>query len=474
VSYIRIFNHYIHTPYLVLGLIEFVVLVVSVHLATMIRFPEVNVLTLNVSEPLFIQSLVFAAALIACTLAIGVYPSKLTEGHIGILIRTVVSYCLLGASFLTVLYYIFPTLFLGRGILSISILIAYALVFPVRILFFWIVDVKALKRRVLVLGAGEKAKNFLNMIEAEGESSSFTIVGCTNSGEGNSVKANSVDLDDIVGKEDDFAECTKTNKINEIIVALDERRKAEGGSFPVNLLLDAKLQGISVTEPIAFFERETGKIELSLLNPSWLVFSEGFSFSQSRDIMKRIFDLLICTLLLVVASPFMLLTAVMVFLEDGAPVLFRQTRTGLNGKTFTLYKFRSMRKDAEKNGAVWAKENDDRITRIGNFIRNTRLDELPQIYNVLRGDMSFVGPRPERPEFVDGVCQDIPFYNERHRVKPGLMGWAQLKYPYGASVEDAANKLKYDLYYTKNHSFMLDMLIVVQTVEVVLLGKGVR
>jgi len=314
----------------------------------------------------------------------------------------------------------------------------------------------------------------LSMIEAEGESSSFTIVGCTNSGEGNSVKANSVDLNDIIGKENDFAECTKTNKINEIIVALDERRKAEGGSFPVNLLLDAKLQGISVTEPIAFFERETGKIELSLLNPSWLVLSEGFSFSQSRDIMKRIFDLLICTLLLVVASPFMLLTAVMVFLEDGAPVLFRQTRTGLNGKTFTLYKFRSMRKDAEKNGAVWAKENDDRITRIGNFIRNTRLDELPQIYNVLRGDMSFVGPRPERPEFVDGVCQDIPFYNERHRVKPGLMGWAQLKYPYGASVEDAANKLKYDLYYTKNHSFLMDVLILIQTVEVVLLGKGVQ
>jgi len=273
---------------------------------------------------------------------------------------------------------------------------------------------------------------------------------------------------------ENLADCSSLHEIDEIVVALDERRKSEGGQLPVNKLLDAKLTGVSITEPIDFFERETGKVELSLLNPSWLVFSQGFSYSQLRDLLKRAFDLFVCFALLVVTLPFIVLTAALVFVEDGAPVLFRQTRVGINGKLFTLYKFRSMRKDAEKDGAVWAKENDDRITKVGNFIRNTRLDELPQIYNVIRGDMSFVGPRPERPEFVNGVCQDIPFYDERHRVKPGLMGWAQLKYPYGASVEDAENKLKYDLYYTKNHSFMLDLLIVIQTVEVVLLGKGVR
>lgn len=469
-NYIRLFNHYIHTPYLVLGVVEFVVLVVSVHLATAIRYPEVAVFSANLSDPLLIQSVVFGMSLMACTLAIGVYPSKLIEGHIGVLIRTIVSYCLLGASFLTVLYYLIPSLFLGRGVLSLSILIGYVLVFPVRVVFFLLVDADALRRRVLILGTGRSANSLLDMISMERENTSFEVVGCVKASDDD----DQVDPSLIIDRCMNLSECAKKHKVDEIIVALDERRKAEGGRFPVDRLLDAKLAGVAVTESIAFFERETGKIELSLLNPSWLVFSQGFSFSQARDLLKRVFDLTICSILLFMALPFMLLTAILVFLEDGSPVLFKQTRVGINGKSFTLYKFRSMRKDAEKNGAVWAKENDDRITRIGNFIRNTRLDELPQIYNVIRGDMSFVGPRPERPEFVEGVCQDIPFYNERHRVKPGLMGWAQLKYPYGASVEDAANKLKYDLYYTKNHSFMLDLLIVVQTVEVVLLGKGVR
>ena len=171
----------------------------------------------------------------------------------------------------------------------------------------------------------------------------------------------------------------------------------------------------------------------------------------------------------------MLLTALAIFLESGAPVLYQQVRVGLNGKEFTINKFRSMRQDAEKDGkAVWASKNDSRVTRVGGFIRNTRLDELPQLYNVLKGDMSFIGPRPERPQFVAELSEKVPFYDARHRVKPGLMGWAQLKYPYGASVEDAENKLKYDLYYVKNHSFFIDILIVIQTVEVVLLGKGVH
>ena len=469
-SYIRLFNHYIHTPYLILGMIEFVILVVSVHIGTIVRFPDVNGLVFSLSEPIFTQSVVFSLSLMACTLAIGVYPAKLNEGHIGVLIRTVVSYCLLGASFLTILYYMFPSLFLGKGVLSISILIGYVLVFPIRVIFFWLVDVNALKRRVLILGTGNSAKNLLGLIEAEHESISFHVVGCVKASE----EQNQVDASMVVDKCSNLSECAKKYNVDEVVVALDERRRAEGGRLPVDSLLDAKLIGVAVTESIAFLERETGKIELSLLNPSWLVFSQGFSFSQVRDALKRTFDLTVCSILLFIASPFMVLTALLVFLEDGAPVLFKQTRVGINGKAFTLYKFRSMRKDAEKNGAVWAKENDTRITRVGNFIRNSRLDELPQIYNVIKGDMSFVGPRPERPEFVEGVCQDIPFYNERHRVKPGLMGWAQLKYPYGASVEDAANKLKYDLYYTKNHSFLLDLLIVVQTVEVVLLGKGVR
>jgi len=226
---------------------------------------------------------------------------------------------------------------------------------------------------------------------------------------------------------------------------------------------------------LAFIERELLRIEVSLLRPSWALFSDGFVYSQLRDIVKKVFDLSVALLLLVFAWPFMLLTALAVYLESGGPVIYKQVRTGLHGKEFPIYKFRSMSQNAEKDGkAVWATKNDGRVTRVGAFIRNTRLDELPQLYNVLKGDMSFVGPRPERPQFVEELNEAIPFYDARHKVKPGLMGWAQLKYPYGASVDDARNKLKYDLYYVKNHSFFLDILIVIQTVEVVLLGKGVH
>jgi exopolysaccharide biosynthesis polyprenyl glycosylphosphotransferase len=206
-----------------------------------------------------------------------------------------------------------------------------------------------------------------------------------------------------------------------------------------------------------------------------MLFSDGFRYSRRRVFAKRLFDIGLASLFLLVLWPFMVLTALAVILESGRPALYHQLRVGLNGSTFRIYKFRSMYQDAEKSGkAIWAQKNDNRVTRVGAIIRNTRLDELPQLWNVLKGEMSFIGPRPERPEFVSELSRQIPYYDMRHKVKPGLMGWAQLKYPYGASVEDARNKLQYDLYYTKNQSFLMDMLIMIQTVEIVLLGKGVR
>jgi sugar transferase (PEP-CTERM system associated) len=263
----------------------------------------------------------------------------------------------------------------------------------------------------------------------------------------------------------------------EIVVAVDERRSSEGGRFPLAMLLDCKLAGIAVTDAVSFLERELEKVEIDLVRPSWLVFSEGFRFSAARDVTKRIFDLTAAGTLLLVAWPFMLLTAVAIWLESGGrgPVLYRQERVGYRGRRFMLTKFRSMRTDAEKDGkAVWAAANDARVTRVGRLIRATRLDELPQLWNVIRGEMSFVGPRPERPQFVAELAETIPYFDERHRVKPGLAGWAQLCFPYGASAEDAAEKLRYDLYYIKNHTVMMDLLILVQTVEVVLVGGGVR
>jgi sugar transferase (PEP-CTERM system associated) len=263
--------------------------------------------------------------------------------------------------------------------------------------------------------------------------------------------------------------------VSEIVIAAQERRQAQGGFLPMAGLMECKLRGITVTSGVDFYERELKKAKLDMLHPSWILFSEGFSASRSRAFAKRFVDLALSLTLLAIMSPFIILTAIAVFLETGRPVLYSQQRIGLLGKEFRIYKFRSMRQDAEKDGkARWASANDNRITRVGGFIRNTRLDELPQIYNVIKGEMSFVGPRPERPEFVSELKEKIPFYDTRHYVKPGLMGWAQLKYPYGASVEDAKGKLEYDLYYSKNHSLLMDILILIQTVEVVLLGKGVR
>lgn len=468
--HIRIFKHYLPLQYIILALLEYWLLVLAVYLAVTIRLPQEVINILDHQDPYAYRSSVFAIVMLCCTLSLGVYESKLREGFSGLAVRSVVSFFLLGSAALTVLYYIFPMLQLGRGVLSIAVVLSLILCLLARALFFLLVDISRLKRNVLVLGAGARAEEIRINLESGDRNSGCQIIGFVPNGSAEQV----IDQERLLDLGSDLLEFCKSNRVNEIVVALDERRRNMGGNLPIDSLLDCKLAGIEVIDAVGFCEREIGRIELNQLDPSWMLFSEGFRYSGARDLSKRIFDIVISLILVAVAWPFMLLTALAVYLEDGAPVLYRQTRVGLNGKHFDLFKFRSMRTDAEKNGAVWARQKDDRVTRVGAFIRNTRLDELPQIYNVLSGDMSFVGPRPERPEFVGNLSKQIPFYDERHRVKPGLMGWAQLKYPYGASVEDAAQKLRYDLYYTKNHSLLLDILIVIQTVEVVLLGKGVR
>src|SRR5699024_5749696 len=250
--------------------------------------------------------------------------------------------------------------------------------------------------------------------------------------------------------------------VDEIVVGPDDRR----GTLRINDLLDCRQRGIVVTELAEFFEREAGTIKMDLANPSWLVFSEGFNISPVQRRLKRGFDLVTASLLLACAWPLMLLTALAIRLESGAgaPILYRQLRVGENGHSFALIKFRSMRTDAEHDGvARWASRNDDRVTRAGRFIRKTRLDELPQLWNVLRGDMSIIGPRPERPQFVDDFNIRIRYYSLRHCIKPGLTGWAQLRYPYGSSIEDAEEKLKFDLFYVKNHNLVFDLAILIQT-----------
>lgn len=463
-SYIRLNKHYIHLPYLFLGMAEACLLGVA---AWMSQFfiAEQPVVTSN-----WPQIIIFSVLLSCCTLSMGVYLALVREGFSSMVLRTLVSFFLLGSLSLFIIGVIFGEELIPQSLIFWGVLIATGLVVITRFIFLKVVDTDQLKRRVVIYGAGVRAKKLLEDLAPEMSVLGVTVVGCIPS-ENESIE---VDPKLVIAEPRDWLAYARQAQISEIVISPDERRRSSGNAFPLGQFLDCKLAGIVSSDSLSFCERELGKIDISLLQPSWMLFSDGFKYSKRRLIAKRLFDLVLASLFFLVLWPFMLLTAIAVRLDSPGPVLYHQVRVGLNGKSFRIYKFRSMRQDAEKNGAVWAKKNDSRVTRVGSFIRNTRLDELPQLYNVLAGHMSFVGPRPERPEFVTELANQIPFYETRHKVKPGLMGWAQLKYPYGASVDDARNKLQYDLYYTKNHSFLMDMLIMIQTVEIILLGKGVH
>jgi len=468
-SYIRLNKHYIHLPYLYLGVVD--ALLVSgvawfVLQLGVLRSPDLSYTTFSPWTPVLTLALVLSC----CTLSMGVYSALIREGFSSMVLRTMVSFFLLGSLFLYSINLLFSGTFINQTFIFWSVLLSTLVVVVSRWVFIKIVDADQLKRRVVIYGAGAKAQSLLADLAPDVNVLGVRIVGCIPSAD-EPVK---VDSALIIQEPSDWLAFAKQAQISEIVISPDERRRTSGDAFPLSQFLDCKLAGIASSDALSFCERELGKIDITLLQPGWMLFSDGFKYSKRRLFAKRLFDLTLASVFLFFLWPFMLLTALAVKLESPGSVLYHQIRVGLNGRGFRIYKFRSMRQDAEKNGAVWAEKNDARVTRVGAFIRNTRLDELPQLYNVFAGHMSFVGPRPERPEFVIELAQQIPFYEMRHKVKPGLMGWAQLKYPYGASVEDAKNKLQYDLYYTKNHSFFMDMLIMIQTVEIVLLGKGVH
>lgn len=466
-SYIRLNKHYVHLPYLYLGLVEALLLGVAARMAQVLVpmesfAPESGAPWLSVG--------LFVVVLSCCTLSMGVYISMVREGFSSMVLRTLVSFFLLGSAALFVIGAAFGQQLINQALIFWGILGSTLMVVLVRWLFIRLVDIASLKRRVVVYGAGARARKLLTDIQPSIDVIGVSIVGCIPTGN----EPLRVDQSLLLGEPEDWLGFVRKEQISEIVIAPDERRRDQGGAFPLSQFLDCKLAGVPSSDALSFCERELGKIDISLLQPSWMLFSDGFKYSKRRVLAKRLFDIALASVFFLFLWPFMLLTALAVRLDSPGPILYHQIRVGLNGREFRIYKFRSMRQDAEKNGAVWAQKNDSRVTRVGAFIRNTRLDELPQLYNVLAGQMSFVGPRPERPEFVKDLSQQIPFYEMRHKVKPGLMGWAQLKYSYGASTEDAKNKLQYDLYYTKNHSFFMDMLIMIQTVEIILLGKGVH
>ena len=320
--------------------------------------------------------------------------------------------------------------------------------------------------RVLVVGTGRRASD-IEAIVCQCNDSNLVVVGYTNVND----EAPLVPPARTKSFKDSFLEIAREERIKEIVVALDERR-----GVPVQTFLDARMEGITVTNYLAFWEREMRRVNLNALDASWLIYSDGFRLcSEMNIVLKRLMDVSISVALLIIMAPALALCCVAIKSSSPGPVLFRQKRVGLNGVPFTMYKFRTMRVDAEASGlAQWATVRDPRATRIGLFLRLLHIDELPQLVNVLRGDMSFVGPRPERPFFVESLSPDIPFYSERHRVRPGITGWAQVNYPYGASIEDARIKLSYDLYYIKNYSVLFDILIILSTASAVLFSKGAR
>ena len=366
---------------------------------------------------------------------------------------------------LAALYFVIPGLMIGDGIFVSALFVFMAGIFGWRLLFNSVSRSFRLSERILVVGTGETARKVTRQI-LDQHDFEYDVVGFID--EDASRIGERIVNPGIVGTPADIGRLIAEHKIDRIIVGLSDRR----GKLPVDELLNAKLRGVRVEDATTTYERVTGKILIDDLRPSWLIFSDGFHVSRLSRWTKRAFDLTLATILAICAAPFMLLTALAVALESGFPILYWQERVGESGRTFTLFKFRSMRKDAEQGRPVWATDGDERVTRIGRFIRLTRLDELPQFWNILRGDMSFVGPRPERPFFVAELAKEIPFYMQRHAVKPGLTGWAQVKYRYGSSIEDAMEKLRYDLYYIKHLSVFFDLTIVFDTVKVVLFRKG--
>lgn len=461
---IRLFKHYVPNTVLLLGLLDVILLVAAGELGWQLRAHQIAFDAGPVIDRIP-QLASFTLVIETAMVALGVYGAEALQSLRHALVRLIVSIAL-GVLGLSVLYFLLPPIGFWRSNLLYAAASALVLLLMMRILLGKTLGSQAFKRRIVVLGAGPRAMRLKQLSKAPG--SSFAVVGYVAMSEANRVIPEAIARDAIYN----LADHVVLLNASEVVLALEERRNA----LPLKDLLRIKTTGVHVNEISTFLERETGRVDLDSVNPSWLIFSDGFSSGRMMSgLFKRLFDIVASLILLVVAMPLVLITAVLIKLESRGPALYRQLRVGLYGQPFHVLKLRSMRQDAEAPGeAVWAEKDDPRITRIGRIIRKIRVDELPQCWSVLKGEMSFVGPRPERPQFVEDLEQQLPYYAERHMVKPGITGWAQINYPYGASIDDARQKLEYDLFYAKNYSPFLDLLILLQTARVILFPSGAR
>jgi len=367
---------------------------------------------------------------------------------------------------LALMFYAVPQVMIGRGVSFISLPLALLLMVAWRVAIHWVLGHPELGERILIVGSGpfaiEIARETLGRPDA-----GFRVVGFVDSDP--ALVGQSLINPKVIGLTSELGELVKSEKIDRIVVAIGDRR----GQFPTQELLRLSLSGdVSIEESASFYERLTGRVLLDMIRPSWLIFSSRGQRVRTSEVARAIMHRTIALLGAIISLPIAIVTAILIKIDSRGPVLYKQQRVGKNGRAFTLMKFRSMRTDAEKDGPVWAKSEDERMTRLGRIIRKIRVDEIPQFWNILRGDMNFVGPRPERPHFVAQLAQEIPFYEQRHLIPPGLTGWAQIKYPYGASIEDAKQKLQYDLYYIKNQNLTLDATILFETIKTILFGRG--
>jgi sugar transferase (PEP-CTERM system associated) len=369
---------------------------------------------------------------------------------------------------LAISFYAYPHLMLGRSISLIALPMALALMVGWRISIHWFLGHPDFGERILIVGSGnlavEVARQVLNRPDA-----GYRIVGFV--GTDSELLGKSLINPRVIGLTEDLDKIVKREGIDRIVVAMGERR----GQLPTDRLLKLSLGGdVSIEEGATFYERVTGRVSLDMLRPSWLIFTGRGRQAKLATVTRSAVHRFVALIGALLSLPIVLLTAVLIKIDSRGPVFYRQERIGKNGRPFVLAKFRSMRVDAEKEGPVWASKGDERTTRVGRIIRKIRIDEIPQFWNILLGEMSFVGPRPERPHFVAQLAQEIPYYEQRHLIAPGLTGWAQIKYPYGASVEDAREKLQYDLFYVKNHSLFLDAIILFETIKIILFGRGAQ
>ncbi len=464
---VRIFKHYVPTSLLLLGVLESLFLISALFLADAllgILLPDSTVT--HLISPTFSNASLLLLVIFSSLMAMGLYRRRLSCKTADWLLRIALA-LLIGGLLVYGIFSILPGIELSWDVVCTAVLISFVGIALFRFIFFKVADQKYLNRRILVLGTGDAALEVAKL-RRKSDCRGCTIIGFVNVSDEEEL----VEGDKILKKKGSLFEMVETNFIDELVVAIIDRRK----TLPVDELLECKMRGTRVIDLPTFFERQLGVLRLDVISPGWMIFSDGFKSGLLRDAIKRSVDLSTSLAMLLVVWPIMLLTMMAIFIESKGrgTVFYKQFRVGEMGVPFEVIKFRSMRMDAEKNGAQWASENDNRVTAVGKFIRKTRIDELPQIINVLRGDMSFVGPRPERPEFVEQLAENIPYFNDRHMVKPGITGWAQIGYPYGASEEDSKQKLQYDLYYVKNYSLFLDLSIIFQTAEVILWGKGAR